>query len=188
MELVANGEDDDHILALYRNRGYWGACAKSNFSELRGREPVYRTVRELALSYFAGYFDEKARHTLRGFTLPLDLRRFRSAPWLTSDRGVDRISDALDALRRNMIVTRRRAGFLPSTNVLIRRESSAERIPPLLPSIRAGDGCTKKRPESFRPSWFRLLPPYRRPNLISASVAVVPLESGRRTWKAITLF
>jgi hypothetical protein len=105
VELVANGNDDDHVLALYWKRGYWGACAKSNFSELRSREPVYRTVRELALSYFAGYFDENALHTLRGFTLPLDLRRFSSIPWLTSDRGVDRISDALDARRRNIIVT-----------------------------------------------------------------------------------
>jgi hypothetical protein len=104
-ELVADGKDDDHILALYRKRGFWGACAKSNLSGLRSREPVYRTIRELALSYFAGYFDEKARYTLRGFTMPLDLRRFRSIPWLTSDSGVDRISDALDARRRTMIVT-----------------------------------------------------------------------------------
>jgi hypothetical protein len=105
VELVADGRDDDHVLALFQKRGYWGACAKSNFSGLRSREPVYRTVRELVLSYFAGYFDEHARHTLRGFTRPLDLRRFRSTPWLTSDSGVDRISDALDARRRTMIVT-----------------------------------------------------------------------------------
>jgi hypothetical protein len=104
-QLVADGRDDDHVLALFRKRGYWGACAKSNFSGLRGREPVHRTVRELVLSYFAGYFDEKARHTLRGFTRPLDLRRFPSIPWLTIDSGVDRISDALDALRRTTIVT-----------------------------------------------------------------------------------
>jgi hypothetical protein len=105
VHLIADGRDDDHVLAVYKKGAYWGACALSNFSFLRGREPVYRTMRELVLSYFPGYYDKKARHTLRGYTMPLDLRRLRSIPWLTSDSGADRVSDALDERRRYTIVS-----------------------------------------------------------------------------------
>jgi hypothetical protein len=105
VHLIADGRDDDHVLAVYKKGVYWGACALSNFSFLRGREPVYHTIRELVLSYFPGYFDKKARHTLRGYTMPLDLRRLRAIPWLTSDSGADRVSDALDAKRRHTIVS-----------------------------------------------------------------------------------
>jgi hypothetical protein len=105
VHLIADGRDDDHVLAVYKKGMFWGSCALSNFSYLRGREPVYRDVRELVMSYFPGYFDKKARHTLRGFTLPLDLRRYRSIPWLTSDHGADQISDALDAQRRRTVVS-----------------------------------------------------------------------------------
>lgn len=104
VELFAE-DDDDHILALFRERGFWGACAKSNFSGLRGREPVYRTVRELVLSYFDGYYNEKARYTLRGYTVPVDLRRFGAVQWLTEDKETEVISDAIDRLRRIRIVT-----------------------------------------------------------------------------------
>jgi hypothetical protein len=104
IELVAD-DDDDHILTLYRRRGCWGSLAKSDFTGLRSREPVFRTLRELILSYFDGYYNEKARRTLRGYTVPLDLRRCLSIAWLTSDKAVDLISDALDKQRRTMIVT-----------------------------------------------------------------------------------
>jgi hypothetical protein len=49
--------DTDHVLAIYKVRGHWGAVAKSNFTGCRFREPVYRSLRELAMSYFNIYFN-----------------------------------------------------------------------------------------------------------------------------------
>src|SRR5436853_7295284 len=68
--------DDDHVLALFRQRGCWGAIAKSNYSGLRFREPVYRTLRELAMSYFEHYYNPRGEKTLRSVSRPVNLRRF----------------------------------------------------------------------------------------------------------------
>jgi hypothetical protein len=80
-------QDSDHVVAVFRVRGYWGAIAKSNFSGLRFREPVYRTPRELALSYFEDYMNLRGERTLRAFSRPLNLARFdrRRPGWMTSD-------------------------------------------------------------------------------------------------------
>src|SRR5579884_3054267 len=68
--------DFDHVLAIYRIDGHWGAIAKSNFTGLRFREPVYRSLRELAMSYFNDYFNLRGERTLRAFSRPVDLSRF----------------------------------------------------------------------------------------------------------------
>ena len=75
------------MLAVYRERGHWGAIAKSNFSGLRYRAPVYRSLRELALSYFEGYVNLRGDRTLRAYSRPVNLARFdRTRPgWATSD-------------------------------------------------------------------------------------------------------
>ena len=80
-------QDSDHVIAVFRLRGHWGAIAKSNFSGLRYREPVYRTLRELALSYFEGYVNLRGERTLRAYSRPLDLGRFdRLHPgWMVSE-------------------------------------------------------------------------------------------------------
>ena len=80
--------DDDHVLAIFRLRGYWGAVAKSNYSGLRCREPVYRTLRELVMSYFEHYYNLKKEKTLRRYSRPVNLRRFDSAGWMTSEEDV----------------------------------------------------------------------------------------------------
>ena len=69
--------DDDHVLAVFRRRGHWGAIAKSNYAGLRFREPVYRTLRELAMSYFEHYFNLAGEKTLRGYSRPVNLTRFQ---------------------------------------------------------------------------------------------------------------
>ena len=76
LNLLPNRRDDDHVLALFRRDGHWGAVAKSNFAGLRFREPVYRNVRELVMSYFEHYYNVHREKTLRGFTRPLDLKAF----------------------------------------------------------------------------------------------------------------
>lgn len=76
--------DTDHVLAIFKERGHWGAIAKSNFTGCRYREPIYRTLRELALSYFHIYFNLRGERTLRRYSRPVNLARFDREDWMTS--------------------------------------------------------------------------------------------------------
>ncbi|HWX53085.1 MAG TPA: hypothetical protein VN176_00700 [Verrucomicrobiae bacterium] len=87
--------DSDHVLAIYRTRGHWGAVAKSNFTGLRYREPVYRNLRELAMSYFENYFNLRKQRSLRTFSRPVDLRRFDHLNWMTTDKPLWFVADYL---------------------------------------------------------------------------------------------
>ena len=88
--------DDDHVLAVFRHRGFWGALGKSNYAGLRFREPVYRTLRELAISYFEHYYNLKGEKTLRTFsTRPVNLARFDSISWMTTEQDLWIIGDHL---------------------------------------------------------------------------------------------
>jgi hypothetical protein len=80
--------DTDHVLAVYRVNGYWGALAKSDYSGLRSREPVYRTIRELVMSYFEHYYNPAGEKTLRAYSRPASLRRFDAIGWMTAERDV----------------------------------------------------------------------------------------------------
>src|SRR5450631_3395619 len=87
--------DDDHVLAIFRLRGCWGALAKSNYSGLRYREPVYRTLRELAMSYFEHYYNLRREKTLRNYSRPVNLRRFDAMGWMTAEEDVWAIPEYL---------------------------------------------------------------------------------------------
>jgi hypothetical protein len=76
--------DTDHVLAIYRVDGHWGAIAKSNYAGCRYREPVYRSLRELAMSYFNIYFNLRRERTLRTFSRPVNLARFDGQEWMTT--------------------------------------------------------------------------------------------------------
>jgi len=80
--------DTDHVIAVFKVRGHWGAIAKSNFTGCRYREPVYRNLRELALSYFHIYFNLRGERTLRRYSRPVNLRRFDRDEWMTSEKNV----------------------------------------------------------------------------------------------------
>ncbi len=80
--------DTDHVMAIYRMNGHWGAIAKSNFTGCRYREPVYRSLRELAMSYFNLYFNLRRERTMRTFSRPVNLRRFDHLQWMTTERPV----------------------------------------------------------------------------------------------------
>jgi hypothetical protein len=80
--------DTDHVLAIYRVRGHWGAVGKSNYAFLGYREPIYRSLRELAMSYFEQYFNLRRQRTLRTFSNPVDLSRFDDRGWMTSAKDV----------------------------------------------------------------------------------------------------
>ncbi len=106
LDLLPNERDDDHVLALFKQDGHWGAVAKSNFVGLRYREPIYRSLRELVLSYFEQYYNVAREKTLRGYTLPLNLKAFDRDGWMTRDEPLEHIACRLDAIRRVSLLTR----------------------------------------------------------------------------------
>lgn len=91
--------DDDHVLALFRRNGLWGALAKSNFVWLRYREPIHRTLRELVLSYFEGFFSTGSVKSLRGYTRPLDVSRFDAGGWAWDETAAQALYRAFYARR-----------------------------------------------------------------------------------------
>ncbi len=96
MELIPNERDDDHLLALFRQGGHWGAVGKSNFVGLRYREPIHRTLRELVMTYFEPYFNVLREKTLRGYRRPLNLSVFDRRQWMASDGPLEDVAARLD--------------------------------------------------------------------------------------------
>jgi hypothetical protein len=105
MDMLPNDRDDDHMLAIYRNHGHWGAIAKSNFVGLRFREPIHRTLRELMMSYFEEFYNVDHEKTLRSYTFPLNLKAFDPLNWMTKDDFLEHIAQKLDKLRRIPLLT-----------------------------------------------------------------------------------
>ena len=99
--------DDDHVIAVFKEDGHWGAVAKSNFTTLRYREPVYRSLRELVMSYFDFYFNIYGDKSLRAYSLPLDLTIFNDRNWTTTDDDLEYIGDKLEKLHHFNIVTKK---------------------------------------------------------------------------------
>ncbi len=97
--------DDDHVIAVYFSGG-WGAVAKSNTTMLRSREPVYRSIRELVMSYFDGYFNTRGYKSLRSYSAPVDLRRFDSVSWRTTGKWLDEIQTHLHHIRHYPVITK----------------------------------------------------------------------------------
>jgi hypothetical protein len=99
-------QDTDHVIAVFRIRGHWGAIAKSNFSGLRYREPVHRSLRELVMSYFEGYINLRGDRTLRAYSRPVDLARFdRSHPgWATSEADLWWVAEHLLGIRHTPLL------------------------------------------------------------------------------------
>lgn len=104
MELQAV-RDDDHLLALFRERGRYGAVAKSNFVTLRYREPVYKSVRELVMSYFEGFYNVEGEKTLRTYSVPMHLTRFDHLEWMTREDGIQIIMERLESSRHYPVAT-----------------------------------------------------------------------------------
>src|SRR6202140_473221 len=93
--------DTDHVVAVYKERGHWGAIAKSNYTGCRYREPVYRTLRELALSYFEVYFNLRRERTLRTFSNPVNLARFDRRDWMTTEQPLWFMAEYLFPIRNS---------------------------------------------------------------------------------------
>ncbi|MGB5081544.1 MAG: hypothetical protein WBO23_12470 [Burkholderiales bacterium] len=113
--------DYDHVVALFRRRGFWGAISKTSPPLLRWRDPVYRNLRELAISYLHEYANKRGQKTLRSYAGPFDLRRIDPKLWVTNGRNCWQVGDALVEMRHTPLVTRRQARTLRLRDAVERR-------------------------------------------------------------------
>ena len=114
--------DEVHLLALFKMNGLWGAIGKSKYTGLRFRDPVYRNLRELSMSYFESYFNYERERTLRGYFTPINLSRFDRIDWATSEQDISFIPDAFDNPKYS-----RRISLLPKKAV-----RNLSRVTPLM--------------------------------------------------------
>lgn len=117
--------DTDHVVAVFRSRRGWGAIAKSNFTGCRYREPVYGTLRELAMSYFNIYFNLRGERTLRRYSRPVNLSRFDDRNWMTSENSVWFIAEYLCEIPHKALLTPGQASRLTRVD---RRTWAAEML------------------------------------------------------------
>ncbi len=97
--------DDDHVLAVFKINGHWGAVAKSNYPGLRLREPIHRTLRELAMTYFEPFFNMQRVRTLRGYTRPFNLAQFDRIRWMDNQAGNDLVVERFYARPFTPLIT-----------------------------------------------------------------------------------
>jgi hypothetical protein len=114
MDLEAQ-HDHDHVLCVFRSKGLWGAISKSKFHSLSYRDPVFRTLRELALSYFPNYHNYRGTKTLRKYSVPLSLAQFDRIHWMSSDDDVWAIPERLCTIKHYALYPR---AIIPSLRVV----------------------------------------------------------------------
>jgi hypothetical protein len=119
VDLEASDDDHDHVIAVFKERGRWGAISKTNHAVLRWREPVYASVRELVMSYFHEYFTHAGKKTLRAFSRPVDLRRFDRRGWMTAEEDVWYVPEFLCDVAHEKIL-------LPGQAARLRRADAVE--------------------------------------------------------------
>ena len=112
VDLLANSKDFDHVVAVFRKNGKWGAISKTNHAVLRYREPIYNSIRELVMSYFHEYFDDKGRKNLRSFSMPVDLSRFDKLGWMTTEEEIWYVPDYLTKIKHFQILDRKKIAGL----------------------------------------------------------------------------
>lgn len=117
LDLVADDDDLDHVVCLFKQEGLWGAIAKSNHAVLRWRDPIYKSVRELAVSYFHEYFMPDGRKSLKSYSEPFDLKRY-GTDWITSKKNLWHIAEDLDRSPHNKIVPPKSKKFLRKASKL----------------------------------------------------------------------
>jgi hypothetical protein len=121
MDFRATRADADHVIALYKKNGYWGAISKTNHAGLRFRDPVYRTIRELAMSYFHEYLhDQTHRKTLRSYSGPINLKKF-GTNWITAEEELFYVAGEIDAVRHFPVAAAKNLRGLRPTDRMERR-------------------------------------------------------------------
>ncbi len=107
LDMMATDEDDDHVIAVFKEDGKFGCITKTNHGVLRYREPVYSNVRELVMSFFHEYTNNKGEKTLRAYSKPINLSRFDNLGWMTSEEDVWYIPDYLTRIKHHKILTQK---------------------------------------------------------------------------------
>ena len=107
VDLMASPNDFDHVITVFQKDGKWGAISKTNHAALRYREPVYATIRELAMSYFHEYLDKEGRKNLRSYSAPVNLKRFDSKNWMTSMDDIYYIPEYLVGVRHFPLINKK---------------------------------------------------------------------------------
>jgi len=122
VDLEATADDEDHVIAVFRRFGRWGAISKTNHAVLRYREPVYYSIRELVLSYFHEYFlNSSGKKTLRAFSKPVDLHRFDRQNWMRSEEDVWFVPEYLCDIPHTSILTRAQIAALRPADLIERK-------------------------------------------------------------------
>jgi hypothetical protein len=129
MHLDCHESDFPHVVALFRRAGAWGAISKTNGAPLRYRDPIYRSLRELALSYFHEYSNRRGHKTLRSYSRPFDMRRLDPADWVTSLKSCWSTHDRLVGLRHYPLITRRQERLLAKRDAFERRAAKLVEYP-----------------------------------------------------------
>ena len=130
MHLDCHESDYPHVIALFRRAGAWGAISKTNGAPLRYRDPIYRTLRELALSYFHEYSNRRGHKTLRSYSRPFDMRRIVPAEWITADDSCWKTHDRLEGLRHFALISRRQERLLARRDAFERQAGKMVEYPP----------------------------------------------------------
>lgn len=126
-DLRATPDDVDHRIALFKIDRHWGGISKTSHAVLRYREPVYRDVRELAISYFHEYFMDDGRKTLRQYSRPYDLRRWKG-DWITATDDLWELEDAMEHMAHRPLLSRKQvAGLRRAGAIEIRAGKIVER-------------------------------------------------------------
>ena len=112
IDLEAAKRDQDHVICVFKRNGMWGAISKTNHAVLRYREPVYKTIRELVMSFFHEYFDDNGKKNLRKYTRPIDLSRFDNINWMISERDIWEVPEYLADAKHFPIMTRKQIAGL----------------------------------------------------------------------------
>lgn len=129
MHLDTAGQDPPHVVALFRRGRHWGALSKCNHAQLRYRDPVYRSLRELAMSYFHEYCDARGRKTLRSHSGAFDFRRLAPALWVTGGTACWEAHDRLAAAPHRALVSPAQARALRAQSAFERRATSEVQFP-----------------------------------------------------------
>jgi hypothetical protein len=127
LDLTANNKDDDHVIALFRRNGHWGAIAKSNHHCLGYRDPVYRSIRELVISFFHEYLNRAGEKTLRSYSRPINLAQFDKHHWMTSEKDLWIVPSYIIKQPHMRILTRTQEKHLRHADNFTRDVSNLER-------------------------------------------------------------
>lgn len=118
LDLKTTKDDHEHVVALFKKDGYWGAVSKTNHAVLRYREPIYKTIRELALSYFHEYFKDNGKKTLRSFSDAFDLSKLDYDEWLTGEDWMWQLVYDLDHSKHHQILSKKQIKNLRSADLV----------------------------------------------------------------------